>query len=92
MLLVNEQYCGDSNNFYYVLSLESIMLDNSNITHWIAGHTHCGADVTIGDCRCIVNPYGYGGIIEISIEMLVLLLDIVEDVLYTSICSMIWRE
>jgi predicted phosphodiesterase len=40
----------------------------SNLDHlveradlWVAGHTHIAADVSVGECRVVVNPRGYPG-------------------------------
>ncbi len=47
---LNGGYCSD---------LSEVMLDNSNIKYWVAGHCHDNFDYVIGETNVIVNPKGY---------------------------------
>jgi predicted phosphodiesterase len=45
----------------YTSNLDDFILNNPKIKYWISGHTHCGYDFKIGQCRLICEPYGYYG-------------------------------
>jgi len=49
--LMNGGYCSDLSNF---------ILDQDKIKLWIHGHTHHSFDYTLGECRVVCNPHGYG--------------------------------
>jgi metallophosphoesterase superfamily enzyme len=57
--LCDDKYAGEDSNHYYASSLDSLIENHNNLTHWIAGHTHSAGDLTINGTRCIVNPFGY---------------------------------
>lgn len=59
--LITEQYRGEALNGCYASSLDGMIIDNSQISHWIAGHTHISNNLYIGDTRCVINPFGYSG-------------------------------
>lgn len=59
--LIAEQYRGEALNGCYASALDDLIMDNPQISHWIAGHTHISNDLYIGDTRCVINPYGYSG-------------------------------
>lgn len=44
---------------YYFATDNGEYISGLSDTTWLFGHTHSNVDVTIGDTRCIANPYGY---------------------------------
>lgn len=58
---VHHKYRGQSSNHYYSSSLEWLMQDRENITHWIHGHTHDSFNYFVDNCNVLCNPYGYRG-------------------------------
>lgn len=57
--LCNEQYKGDILNKYFAADLGNWIADLEDVPYWFYGHTHIPSDITIGNTRCICNPYGY---------------------------------
>lgn len=45
-------------NKYFANNLGEYISDLKDTT-WLFGHTHSNVDITIGNTRCIANPYGY---------------------------------
>ena len=58
---VHHKYRGQSSNHYYASSLEWLMQDRENISHWIHGHTHDSFNYFVDKCNVLCNPYGYRG-------------------------------
>ena len=56
--LVEARYQGDEFNRFFANNLDSIIHENEP-SHWFMGHSHGSIDLTIGNTRCIRNPYGY---------------------------------
>lgn len=57
---IAEQYRGtDLVNNYFANNLGEWICDLKDTPYWLFGHTHDNVDITIGDTRCIANPYGY---------------------------------
>jgi len=57
---ISEQYRGpDPINKYFANELGYWICDLQDVPYWLFGHTHDNVDVTIGNTRCIANPYGY---------------------------------
>ena len=57
---IAEQYRGpDPLNNYFANNLGNWIADLTDVPYWLFGHTHDNVDVTIGETRCIANPYGY---------------------------------
>ncbi len=46
----------DPTNIFYANNLDAFEADI-----WFCGHSHVANSVTIGKCRCYLNPYGYIG-------------------------------
>src|SRR5579872_6011878 len=57
--LIVDEYKNSKFNSSYASSLEYLMLPQVKL--WLFGHTHFSLDMTIRNCRCISNPYGYHG-------------------------------
>jgi predicted phosphodiesterase len=60
---ISEQYRDrfgqvDLLNYYFANDYGQEIADMQNTT-WLFGHTHDNVNITIGDTRCIANPYGY---------------------------------
>lgn len=56
---ISERYRGESAlNKYFANDLTDFVGNLENTT-WLFGHTHNNVDITIGNTRCIANPYGY---------------------------------
>lgn len=58
---VHHKYRGQSSNHYYASSLEWLIQDRENITHWVHGHTHDSFNYFVDNCNVLCNPYGYRG-------------------------------
>lgn len=57
---ISEQYRGpDPINGYFANNLGNWIAGTKDVPLWLFGHTHDNIDVTIGNTRCIANPYGY---------------------------------
>lgn len=56
---ISEQYRGPDLLNYYFANDYGDYISTLSDTTWLFGHTHDNVDVTIGDTRCIANPYGY---------------------------------
>ena len=48
-------------NGAYASELSNLILDHTNISHWIHGHMHDSVDYRIGTTRILSNPRGYVG-------------------------------
>jgi len=55
--LIHEQYKDSPVTDAFASDIEFLM--SPNIKFWVAGHTHCSMEVTIGETSCITNPAGY---------------------------------
>ena len=54
------EYRGETRiNHYFATELGNTIVDMKNVPLWMFGHTHTPTDNTIGDTRCVCNPYGY---------------------------------
>ena len=58
---VHHKWQGQDSNCYYASSLEWLMQDRENITHWVHGHTHDSFNYFVDKCNVLCNPYGYRG-------------------------------
>lgn len=57
---IASQYRDSGNlNYYFASELGNEIAMMDNVPFWMFGHTHYNIDVTIGQTRCIANPYGY---------------------------------
>lgn len=57
---ISTQYRGpDPLNTYFANQLGNWISELKDVPYWLFGHTHDNVDVTIGETRCIANPYGY---------------------------------
>ena len=54
-------YKGDAANAYYSSDLSDVILDNTNITHWVHGHSHYQHETQFEHCLVINNALGYQG-------------------------------
>jgi predicted phosphodiesterase len=52
-------YSSGDMNYYFMSELDDFILANTNIKHWVHGHTHTQFDYMIGACRVMCNPCGY---------------------------------
>lgn len=50
---------GGNLNYYFASELGNFIAMMNNVPYWMFGHTHSKIDVTIGNTKCIANPYGY---------------------------------
>jgi hypothetical protein len=57
--LVHPKYEGHPLNFCFATDLEQMMVPP--VRGWLCGHSHTGTEVTIGDVKCALNPFGYPG-------------------------------
>ncbi len=60
--LIAEKYRTDkfrNLNSAFATDLNVILFKFSNIKYWICGHSHDSMEITINQCKCIINPYGY---------------------------------
>ena len=48
-------------NASYASNMEKFILKNPRIKYWHCGHCHDSKDFMIGQCRVILEPYGYFG-------------------------------
>lgn len=55
-------------NAVYASNLEDFILNNPRIKYWFCGHSHDASDFYIGNCRIVMQPYGYTKEHEISPE------------------------
>lgn len=55
---------GGSDNWlnfaFHNTDLDTYIQQHPNIKYWVHGHTHDSCDYTIGQCRVLCNPKGYG--------------------------------
>jgi len=54
--LIANKYEGNPMNSFYATNLEELV-EKADI--WCCGHSHSAKQVTIGKCRCYLNPVGY---------------------------------
>ncbi len=60
---IDPQYCNASQNLnsYFANDLSNWIGYMVDVPYWFFGHTHSTVDVTLGEVRCMANPYGYHG-------------------------------
>ena len=56
--LCDPDFAGDLYNIFFATNLENLIFDVAP-KYWVAGHTHKYAELTVGNTKLIVNPYGY---------------------------------
>lgn len=59
---ISEKYLKQGNiylNASYASNMDQFIVDNPRIKYWICGHCHDSKDITIGQCRVVMEPYGY---------------------------------
>lgn len=54
--LISKQYVNDPLNVFYASNLDHLV-NMANI--WVCGHSHTATTLSIGNCRCYINPVGY---------------------------------
>ena len=56
---LSTEYVADLLSSSYVSDIEEFILAHKNIKLWVHGHVHRLFDYYIGNCRIVVNPFGY---------------------------------
>lgn len=56
---ISPEYQGPDLLNYYFANDHGAWIGDLKDTIWLFGHTHDNVDITLGDTRCIANPYGY---------------------------------
>lgn len=54
--LVSSQYANSPLNVFYASNLDHLVI-KANV--WLCGHSHTPQSISIGSCRCYLNPVGY---------------------------------
>ena len=54
--LIDDRYKEESTNVFYASHLDDLVMQADV---WVCGHAHVARQVTIGKCRCYLNPIGY---------------------------------
>jgi len=56
--MIAPRYKSYKHQYLFASNLDD-MINNHHIKWWLCGHTHEPVRVSIGDCTCLTNPYGY---------------------------------
>ena len=59
MKLVADKYKENIMNDAFANRLDQLIIDNSQISYWLCGHSHTANQVVIGSTQVVLNPSGY---------------------------------
>ncbi len=58
-LSIHPKYGDSPLNYAYSSDLSELIIDNTQIKHWVHGHTHDTFNYIVGGCQVYCNPRGY---------------------------------